>query len=33
MTISSKTGYGLNKLKNIIISKKAEKVKTENIED
>jgi GTP-binding protein HflX len=33
MAISSKTGYGLNKLKNIIISKKDEKFKTENIED
>ena len=30
LAISSKTGYGINKLKNIIISKKADKEKTEN---
>ena len=32
LAISSKTGYGINKLKNIIISKKADKEKTENNE-
>ena len=31
MAISSKTGYGISKLKNVIISKKAEKEKNENI--